>query len=149
MIRLDRTLDLDAPIADVFAYVADFTYLAEWDPGTVSSKLVSLGEVGEGSKFAVMVKAAIGTSEMTYRVVEWDPPHCVELRGSAAAMDAIDRISFTALSDTQTRVRYEAEFTLNTGLKWSERLLRRTFQRVGDEAMDGLAKAKIPTGEGA
>jgi len=43
--QICRTMTTPAPVSDVFAYLADFTTTTEWDPGTVSTTLVS----GDGS----------------------------------------------------------------------------------------------------
>ncbi len=145
MIRLDRCLELDAPQSEVFAYIAEFANLAEWDPGTVEVKKVTPGPTGVGTRYDVVVNVAMGTSDMTYEVTEWAPPNRVTLRGDSTAMTATDRISFSPTEQGGTRVRYEAEFTLRKVLKWSEALLRRTFDSVGDKAMEGMANARIPT----
>lgn len=144
MIRLDRTLEIDAPQSDVFAYIAEFENLPEWDPGTASVTKLSPGPTKVGTRYAVVVNVATGTSDMTYEVTEWEPSLRVALRGESRAMVAIDRISFASTADGATRVRYEAEFTMRRALRWSEGLLRRTFAAVGDKAMAGMAAATIP-----
>ena len=57
-----------------FAYVADFSRQAEWDPNTVSSKRIDDGELGVGARFALDVKMGTRTTPMEYRITEYQAP---------------------------------------------------------------------------
>ena len=45
---IERTVTVDRPPAEVFAYLADFTTTTEWDPGTVRTTRES-GDGGVGT----------------------------------------------------------------------------------------------------
>ncbi len=144
MIRLDRTVARQEPIEAVFAYVAEFANVAIWDPGVTSCTKTTDGETGVGTEYDVVAKFMGTDAPMGYRVTTWDPPNVVELEGTALAVNALDRISFSANEAGGTDIRYEAEFTFKAASRIADRLLRRVFESVGDKAMGGLRAAKIP-----
>lgn len=143
MIRLDRTVVLDAAPDAAFSYVAEFANVGDWDPGVESSEKLDDGPPGVGTRYKVVARFMGVPTPMTYRVVRWEPGVCVELAGETPTVDALDRISFAPEGDG-TRVRYEAEFTFRKPLGLAEPLLRRVFERIGDKAMGGLVQAQIP-----
>ncbi len=70
------------PREAAFAYVADFSRQAEWDPNTVSSKRIDEGELGVGARFALVVKMmGTRTTPMEYRITEYQAPSRVVLVG--------------------------------------------------------------------
>ena len=148
MIRLDRAVSVSSSPDDTFAYIADFANVESWDPGVIESRQISPGPVGVGTEYDVVARFMGARAPMRYRVVRWDAPTQVELHGRASTLAAVDRISFEPDGDGGTRVRYEAEFTFRRGLGVADKLLRRVFERVGDNAMRGLTAAPIPAGAG-
>lgn len=145
MIRLDRTVDLEAPLEDVFAFVGEFANVSRWDPGVESSHKTSAGPTGVGTAYRVVARFLGVSTPMVYRVVAWSPPAMVELHGETSTVRAVDRISVSAAGAGRTRVRYEAEFGFRGPLRLLEPLLRPVFERIGDVAMGGLARARIPS----
>lgn len=145
MIRLDRTVLRPESIDDVFAYVAEFANVETWDPGVATCAKTTPGATGVGAEYHVVAKFMGTDAPMEYRVSRWEPPHVVELHGTALAVDAVDRISFRATESGGTEIRYEAEFTFKAASRLADRLLRRVFESVGDKAMAGLRAASVPT----
>lgn len=139
MITLCETVTTGRAPADVFAYLADFTTVAEWDPGIVASRLES-GDGGVGSVYAVTATFSGREVSMTYEVVGLSVPERIVLRGSAKAVDAIDTIECFG-HDGGTRVVYTAEFRLKGLLRLAAPFLGGTFRRLGRAAAGGLDRS--------
>lgn len=76
-------------------------------------------------------------NELTYRIVEYDPPRAVTFIGENATVISRDRITFETTTDG-TRVTYDADLALKGPLRIADPLLGLAFNRVGDRALDGL-----------
>ncbi len=135
-IRIEETVTTKRPLSEVFAYVADFTKVAEWDPGIRLSTRVS-GDGGVGTRYEVEATFAGRVVPMTYEVVEREDPERIVLRGTAPTAEAIDDIRFEADGEG-TRITYRAEFTLKGVLRFFGLLLRPVFTRLGKKALAGL-----------
>ena len=105
MITIQETVTTPPPRPEVFAYVADFTKVAEWDPGIRSSVKVA-GDGGVGTRYDVGATFAGRVVPMTYEVIEHAVPSRIVLRGLAATVEAVDTISFEDLAAGGTRVTY-------------------------------------------
>jgi carbon monoxide dehydrogenase subunit G len=139
MITIQETATTARPPGEVFAYVADFTKVAEWDPGISSSRRVA-GDGGMGTRYEVGATFASRVIPMTYEVVEYTAPTRIVLRGSAATIEAVDAIGFEAQAGGGTRVVYRADFTLKGPLRFFALLMRPLFTRLGRKAVGGLEK---------
>lgn len=127
------------PLQEVFDYLSDFSTTAEWDPGVVKAERVGSSPVGEGSEFRLLASFLGRQTPITYRIVEYDPPNAVTLRGENASVVSLDRITFQASGDG-TRVTYDADLALKGALRLADPLLVLAFRRVGDRALDGMRK---------
>ncbi len=140
MISIQETIATPRPRPEVFAYVADFTKVAEWDPGIASARRVA-GDGGVGTRYEVGATFAGRVVPMTYQVVEHVPPTRIVLRGAAATVDAVDDIGFEETEGGGTRVTYRADFTLKGPLRFLALPMRPLFARLGRKAVGGLGKA--------
>lgn len=136
MIRLTETVTTQRPLAEVFAYVADFTTTAEWDPGIRASTLRS-GDGTVGSVYDVRATFLGREVPMTYEVVEYARDERIVIRGEAPTVTAVDTIE-VAQPDGPTVVTYSAQFTLKGPIRFLEPLLRPLFGRLGRKALQGL-----------
>ena len=108
MARYRASVDVPQLREDVFAYLSDFSTTREWDPGVVEAERLNGREVGEGSEFRLVAKFLGRETELTYRIVEYDPPHAVTFLGENATVVSRDRIAFEPTA-AGTRVTYDAE----------------------------------------
>ncbi|MBM3694572.1 MAG: polyketide cyclase [Actinobacteria bacterium] len=137
MISIQGIAATSRPRPEVFAYVADFTKVAEWDPGIRSSTRVS-GDGGVGTRYEVAATFAGRVVPMTYEVIEHAVPSRLVLRGSAEAVEAVDTIDFQEAPEGGTRVVYRADFTLKGGIRRFAFLMKPLFGRLGRKAIAGL-----------
>jgi carbon monoxide dehydrogenase subunit G len=140
MITIQETVTTPRPRPEAFAYVADFTKVAEWDPGIRSSLRVA-GDGGVGTRYEVGATFAGRVIPMTYEVVEYTPPTRIVLRGVSATVEAVDAISFEETASGGTRVVYRADFTLKGVLRYFGFLMKPLFIRLGRKAIGGLGEA--------
>ncbi len=147
MARYRATIDTPREREDVFAYISDFSTTQEWDPGVVEAERLNDAAVGEGTEFRLVAEFLGRTTALTYRIVEYDPPHAVTFRGENATVISHDRITFEEAGGG-TRVTYEAELVLKGPLRLADPLLGLAFNRVGDRALAGLKHKLAPTRAG-
>ncbi len=137
MANYRATLESQLPAEKVFAYLSDFSNTEEWDPSTVRAERVDRGPIREGSEFRLVASFLGRESAIAYRVVEYDSPNAVGLRGENATVVSLDRIVVEA-TDTGSRITYDAELTLKGLLKLADPILGVAFRRVGDRALTGM-----------
>jgi hypothetical protein len=108
-----------------------------------------------GGVSCTAVRARCFGTELIYRIVEYDEPHAVTLRGESATVMSTDRITISR-SDGRTRITYDAALELKGRFKVFEPLLAVAFLRVGDRALAGLrtvlgppSATRLPPGERA
>jgi len=119
-----------------FAYLSDLANLERWDPGTKES--VQVG--GDGPGLGATYDVKVGHISMRYAVEEFDAPSTVLARGSHPLVMSTDSMSVEPLGDG-SRVTYRAELTPRGPLKVLNPMFDRLFQRMGDDAAEGLARA--------
>lgn len=139
MIVIEREVTVAADAERVFGYLADFRTTEEWDPGTVRTTLVS-GAGGVGTTYHNTSRFNGRETELTYVVEERVRPERIVLRGENRTVVARDTISVRHDSHL-TRVSYRAEFQFKGLARLAEPFLRRSFDRLGEEAEEGLRNA--------
>ena len=137
--RLHEVRQVQRPSGEVFAYTADFSHSAEWDPGVISSRRVGDGPVGEGTQFELEVEFGSGATPMIYEITKYEPDSRVVLVGRGKKVDAVDEIRFEG-REGATVIYYTAELTFHNYLKYLGPLVAPLVRRVGTRAMDGLAE---------
>lgn len=127
------------PQAEVFAYLADASNFAAWDPGVIESTSVDETPPGPGSEFDVTVSGPRPTT-LRYRVIEFDAPETVVLEARSNLLWSRDRITVTA-TKSGSIVAYEAQLELIGSLRLLNPLLGPVFQRIASRAAEGLERA--------
>lgn len=118
-----------------FAYLAEFSNAAEWDPGVIRGARLDDGPVGVGSQFDITVKSLGRESSLVYEITAYDPvARRVVLRGSNALVVSVDEI--TVADDAA--VTYDADLQLRGPLRLFDPILRLSFSDIGDKAAAGL-----------
>jgi hypothetical protein len=122
-----------------FAYVADFSRQAQWDPNTVSSRRLDEGPPGVGARFALDVRVGSRTTPMEYRMTEYQAPSRVVLVGEGPGVWSQDVIAFSE-DPEGTRVDYVAEIRLSGLLGIVQPLLGRAFAGIAKVAVAGMKR---------
>jgi len=133
-------LEVRRPIDEVFAYLADFSNTAQWDPGVVSARKLGDGPVAVGSEFEVVSKFLGREVPLTYRVVQYDPPSRVVLEAGNDDLRSLDTITLEKTA-RGTRLTYDANLSLQ-GIRYvADFALHLAFQWIGRRAVAGLRAA--------
>ena len=129
------------PPNEAFAYMADLTNFADWDPGVDRVEQVEGDGPGLGAAFDVAVKVPGRTMTLRYDTIAFDD---VTATMTAVAENALltseDTITVKADGDGSI-VTYDAELNLKGFLALSDPLLGLTFNQIGDRAAGGLVEA--------
>lgn len=145
MFRFDQTAARPEDPEEAFAYFADLSNAAAWDPGVRCVQKLTPGPVQAGTRFRVE-SALLGGANVEYEVTACEVPRFVELTASTDGFRATDRISFEAVAGGGCRVRYESRVAFAAASSRVESLRTRLFHSVARAAMTGLAQAVLPDG---
>jgi carbon monoxide dehydrogenase subunit G len=129
------------PPAEAFAYMADLTNFADWDPGVDRVEQVEGDGVGPRAAFDVAVKVPGRTMTLRYDTIAFDDSSTTMTAfAENALMTSEDTITVEADGDGSI-VTYDAELKLKGLLALSDPLLGLTFNQIGDRAAAGLVEA--------
>jgi carbon monoxide dehydrogenase subunit G len=129
------------PPAEAFAYMADLTNFADWDPGVDRVEQVEGDGVGPRAAFDVAVKVPGRTMTLRYDTIAFDDASTTMTAfAENALLTSEDTITVEADGDGSI-VTYDAELKLKGLLALSDPLLRLTFNQIGDRAAGGLVEA--------
>ena len=143
MKQLHEVITVPRERAEAFRFTANFGLIDQWDPGVTESEKLTAGPVREGSRFRVVVKAGLGTTEMQYVIKHFEPSRRVVLEGEGDGIHALDDIRFSDV-EGGTQIDYAADITLGGAAGKVEFLLGPVLDRVGKKALAGLRKALTP-----
>jgi carbon monoxide dehydrogenase subunit G len=138
--HVERRFTVHRPVAEVFAYFADFTTTQEWDPGTVTTTRLA-GDGTLGTTWANTSEFLGRRVELVYETVTHRPPSEVELRGRNGRTTATDHLWFEA-DGTGTAVRYRATFDFSFPMKLVVPLvIRRRVEALADETVEQIQRS--------
>jgi carbon monoxide dehydrogenase subunit G len=140
MARYIATVSSTRPPDEVFAYLADFRSVAEWDPSVRSAVHVDGDDpIGVGAIFRVTVKTTLSEIVLDYKTIELERPQRIVLRAENNTMVSLDTITIRDDGHGGAAVTYDAKIDLKGLRKLADPLLGLAFKRLGDNARDGLA----------
>jgi dehydrogenase/reductase SDR family protein 12 len=140
MISLRETITVDRPLAECFAYVADFRTTAEWDATAYRAEKLTEGPIALGTQFSVRCKLPVGFIDLLYTITEYEPDTLVTLQAESWLFDAVDSISFEE-KDGRTEIVYNADFSYRMPFAALESSLEAGMRRMGRSALRGLKRA--------
>ena len=138
-----EVIEVQRSLEESFAYVADFTTVAEWDPGIHASRKVS-GDGGVDTTYEVQAEFRGKTMPFTYTVTAFEQDRRIVLDGVGDKATSLDTIAFEAAGDGGTRITYSADFKLKGPLRVAEPFLGGTFKTLARKALAGLAAKLDP-----
>lgn len=139
-----EVIEVPRSVEESFAYVSDFTTVAEWDPGIHESRKVS-GDGGIGTIYEVQAEFRGRTMPFTYTVTAFEENRRIVLDGVGEKATSLDTIAFEAAAGGGTRITYSADFKLKGVLRVAEPFLGGTFKSLARKALAGL-EVKLDAG---
>ena len=128
------------PPAEAFAYMADLTNFAEWDPGVDRVDQVHGQGSGPDAAFDVAVKAFGRSITLRYDTVTYEAPNTVVAFAESSLLTSLDTITVTP-DDAGSIVTYDAVLKLKGPFALADPLLGLSFKKIGDRAAAGLETA--------
>ena len=138
MARYVTTAKTDWDPETAFDYLAEFSNVADWDPGVSRGRSVSADPLEVGAQFEVEASFLGRSVPLTYETVEIERPRIVTVRAESGTFSSVDTLSFEADPAGGTLVTYDADLRLKSALKLLDPLLGIAFNRLADQARDGL-----------
>ena len=134
MLTFEKTIRINRPIAEVFAFLADFENLPKWNYYVLDVRKRSDGPIGIGTIYHQVRK----TDEQDFRIIELEPNHTVAVQTMPPASPAL-AMRFTLAEEGGTTCLRDA-WQLDTGLP---RLLERLgARRIQTAVAENLTKLK-------
>lgn len=141
MANYTATVTSPRPADEVFAYLADFRTVQEWDPSITASEHINGDDpVKVGAMFKVTTSTKLKDVVLEYTTTELERPHKIVLVGENDTTTSTDTITIEERADGGCDVTYDAELELKGARKLADPLLDLGFQRLGDKAKQGLAE---------
>lgn len=136
------TVTSPRPAEEVFAYLADFRTVQEWDPSITGSEYLNGDDdpIKVGALYRVTTSTKLKDVVLEYETTEIDRPYRIVLVGENDTTTSTDTITIVEQPDGGCEVTYAAELELKGARKLVDPLLDLGFQRVGDKAKAGLAE---------
>lgn len=110
---VENSVEIDAPVAEVFAYVDDFTKTKEWMYGLREIEPVSGVTHGVGATYDGVMKVGVSLSSRI-QCTGWEQDRLIEIR-SIKGIKNTQRWTFTDLGGGRTRVDAWISYTLPGG----------------------------------
>lgn len=136
-VTLDKSIVVQRPLHEVFAYVSDFSRIQEWDPGVAAGEKLTNGAPDVGSEFRIDMKAGFS---LHYTIIEFEPDSRMLMTVSSRVFTAREEILFSDTGEG-TAVRYIANFDFRKPLAAANRIFPAAMERVGESTMTGLKQA--------
>lgn len=106
-----ESIEIARPPEEVFAYLDQLERHGEWQDEIVSSKLETEGPTRVGSRATDTRRMPGGPRDITYEIVEHDPPHKTSFRGLEGPVRAVGTVTVEPV-DNGSRSRVMLEFDL-------------------------------------
>ena len=137
MARLHETFETSLPLDRAFAFIADFSNAAVWDPGTATSEAIGDRTPRVGATYRLGVRIGSRVAPMEYRITGLVPNGRVVLHGTGSNVEAIDDISFERLAHG-TRIDYRAEIQLHGWMRALAPFTGKAFASIARAARAGM-----------
>lgn len=144
MARYVATVPSTRPADEVFAYLADFRSVKDWDPSVVSSEHTNDGDpIALGAQFTVAIKMLGNTTSLDYETVEFDRPRRFVLRGENSTVVSTDTVTVKE-TPGGCEMTYDADLQLKSVLKLADPLMGLALKKLGANAKAGLTEQLNP-----
>jgi uncharacterized membrane protein len=112
-IKLEQSVVINLPAAEIFAYVADFDNLVEWSGIVIAVRKTTPGVTKVGTMLRNTMRFLGRWMESTYEVVECEPDHHITLKSTSGVAPCLFCYLFEPVEGGGTRVSQEAVIRLS------------------------------------
>jgi carbon monoxide dehydrogenase subunit G len=137
MPSVQRTFDVNAPLDQVFDYLADFTHTEQWDPGTVSTTRLDTASLSVGARFRNVSEFFGRRTELEYVLRVLDHGRHLVFVGTNKTATATDDLTFTG-SARSTTITYRATFEFKGIAKFAGPFVKPALEKLADKTIKQL-----------
>ena len=84
MIKIERSVVINRPVEEVFAFVGDFNNEPKFVPALVRTELISKGPIGVGTRYREVNRLVLGLKTASeYEIIAYEPNRKVEFKSNA------------------------------------------------------------------
>jgi hypothetical protein len=138
MARYTGTVEAPHSAEEVWRYLAELRSIREWDPSVENVILVDGEPRTESARYELEVSFRGRSVSLPYRVVEAEPPHHLAFAAESESVLVRDEARVEPTGEGTSRVTWDAALRLRGIRKIFELPLRVLFQRLGEDAEQGL-----------
>lgn len=109
MFRVEGEMVIQRPVETVFDFVADESNEPRYNPRMVSAERITAGALGVGTRFRAQMRGDGPASTMVIEFTGYERPHLLASRTRLASMDISGTLTFDAVGDSATRMRWSWE----------------------------------------
>ncbi|MCU1688170.1 MAG: hypothetical protein JWN61_1060 [Pseudonocardiales bacterium] len=139
MITVQREIRTPRPMADVVAYLSDFSNAEQWDPGTVSCARLGSGPIAVGTTYRNVSRFRGKETQLQYELTRLDPDHLVFV-GNNKTVTSTDDLAFAPDRAGGTVLTYRATLVFHGLAKLATPFLRRPFEKLADETQAQMTR---------
>lgn len=139
MVDVSRSFTVEYPMAMVVDYLSDFSRAEEWDPGTQECTRIDSGPLAEGATWHNVSEIRGRRTELTYRLDRKEDDRLVFV-GTNKTATSTDDLTFRP-DGGGTRITYHAIVKFNGLARLADPIMRREFERLGDEVTRTMPEA--------
>ncbi len=136
-----RTLEMPAPVGEVWAALDDFGAISAWAPDVDHSCLLT--DPPDGTEVGVVRRVQLGRMTLLERIVDRDPPSLLAYRLEGLPPLVRSALTRWELEPVGSRTRTTLTFTIDAGSRPPQRavaaVLARRMGRAADGMLAGLA----------
>ena len=112
MITKEAIIEINRPVEQVFAAMADTKNQPQWDPGLLETHLTPDGPVRVGTKITEVRKFMGRTSENTGEVIEFEPNAKITRKSVDSPMTVVGTLTFAPTpKGTKISWRWDLQFS--------------------------------------
>ncbi len=134
MPSVQRTFEVDAPLDQVFDYLADFTHTEQWDPGTVSTTRLDTAPLSVGARFRNVSEFRGRRTELEYTLRELDHGVHLVFEGQNKSATTTDDLTFSEKAG-RTTIKYRANFDFHGVAKLAGPVVALGLNKLADETV--------------
>ena len=128
MLKLEKSVVINRPIEEVFAFMTDFENATQWMSELVECKRTSEGPVGMGTTFSAVATPLGRRVESTQEVAEYEPNRKYAIRSISGPATSEDAYTFESVAGG-TKITRVAEAEMKGLFRLTEPLAVRMMGR--------------------
>ena len=124
--RVEQSVVINRPVEEVFAVVADFEKLPQWDAAVVEAAKTSEGPMGVGTTLREVFHLLGRRIESTGEVIGYESDRRIKIKTTSGPLPAEVTETFEPV-ENGTNITFTAELELGGLLKLAEPIIARLF----------------------